>query len=253
MDFEHYPELYEAAREVELKQFSDRLYNLSGRMTQADGMHRGIEFQRRVTLPDESVQTVSFSAFYYPSHDQFEISSGRAMPIRKSLEVSHIGAVQDEDEHGMEIDVIDSTDADDEIDEEEAEGFIENEKQLRLFVSSGMVEGHITCLMNVLDEEFRTVDCHVGFGPDIFVRQDIAEVRDLNQLWNLHVPILDTIKREQEQSIVTRADLIIATELLKQCGLLHPLTKAYKGAPIDIALANGLECFGDDALIELGN
>lgn len=113
------------------------------------------------------------------------------------------------------------------------EGFIEPMVELVLVESS---EGKISSAtksmtINILDDDCYPLDEERVYDAEIEASLRRFAVKGLEELVRFGEVYFDIETAEAHNLKITRADLLMAAQALIEAGIMHPLTKAYRGAP----------------------
>jgi hypothetical protein len=233
------PELYLPAQYDEIRQFALRLDRVAGNLAIGDGDHTSIELDRRVTHLNGSLQTVRFYAQSYREFDDFRIVAAHAVPVSSLLHPSFMRDDSDDPEYSFDGSIAvygASTDAgsDSEEEQDDVEGYLEIERELKVLRSPRNAEAYISSMVNVLDAAFNNLDSNNQLVDLVSERCNELEVAELERLFLRGEPVFDLNSLVDNQMVATRADLILGANVLKGAGLMHPLMKAYKGAPYEV-------------------
>ncbi len=237
------PELYWPASDGEVLDFSRKLDRICVQSAGADGYHNEILVDSSVTLADRSIQTVRFKAIYLGEVDVYSVTWSHAVAMANIWQpVKSDGSTISGDETNLQYKPGNFQIFDPDIDEK-VEGYLESERQLnvrRYYGRPERAEADLEYGLNLVNETFTQIERFFGYAPGAVIGNDKLTADDIERIVESGEPVLDTDASEFEQSLVTRADLIVAASMLRLRGIMNPSTVAYRGAPLTIDDYTGL-------------
>ncbi len=249
------PELYLPATSNELLQFSRKLENVSMRYACADGLHTEILVDSSVTQADGSIQLVRLKSKLLNDHCNYTVEWNHATPIHniERVQVCSVTFSEDKDEDS-EFEHGDFTETDRHSDI--IEGYLNAERIMNIKEYSGrpaFAEGTIDYQVSLVDDTFNFIETHNGISFEFKKEPNYYnDGSGMEKLYNLGKIALDSGPVEHAQRIITRADLIVATAMLRNRNMISARTIAYKGAPkhIDDKYVGLIECEESDEEID---
>lgn len=236
------PELYLPASAGEILQFSRKLERLSMQTAADDGFHNEVLIDSSVTQADKSIQLVRFKGTYMRDHDVFKVTWSHAVPMSNIWEpVQSDGTTFTGDEETPKHKPGNLMVFDPEIDDD-IEGYLESERELtvrRFYGPPETAEATIEFALNLVDDNYIQVERYFGYCAGVLAGDNLFP-ESLQRLVESGEPILDIAEAELSNSVVTRADLIVAASMLRRRRIMNQKTKAYRGAPLDIDDYTGL-------------
>lgn len=244
-------DLFLPATERQLHGFADKLTTVAKRFSSPFAQTHSVEFEAKVSYGRGEGGHLYYAYEDTDDMQEFEFSYGRVLPIDKRWSAEAAKAmlgsnyagynqnypgndVKNDDEFDGDTHVYDYEDEKDDGEDDELgfiEGFVEHETKLEIVRTKRCIDAKKSVLVNVLDEDSRTVNCEVVHFRDADVPLDYARQQDVERLIRYGETMIDFTDNENLLNLLTAADLIIAMHALIASGVVPKHTRAFKGAP----------------------